>query len=462
MDHSDTQHLVGQHHTSRYRSRKCLNIFLGVCACCILLAVLIAVLVFFLFPRKPEAYTGEAQAEGFVIDKANKAVLLNITQTMTVYNPNYVNIIIDDLSINVYHPYLGTEFYLGNAKLDHVDLAKRQNTTFGVRINIVCSDPIAYSGVLSDAVTHSGNVPLHMLGNITITYLKLSISPTIDERQNFQASESPLLSSVFASSIIRSLNGFNERSESALHLHIIGNTMHRTSLQVLNFIPNYVGKSHRQLTLLILPQVILGFWHFSSHSTSSTPIGSFGMDMVDGSIARSLNQSKSTHHLQGLTRIGSRFGAALDMLTDKMSTPGLFLAMSQMYTDFKYPMLACMMLDVISHYFQIYSTLLRGVKSHKIIDPNEPFLLRMFYGNFTFFTCTCLGHEIFTILLYVLRHTEGPYLFGYQVLLVPAVLTFPWFICKTCVHVVQLASSALAIATFDAETFNDESNGKTK
>ena len=43
---------------------------------------------------------------------------------------------------------------------------------------------------------------------------------------------------------------------------------------------------------------------------------SFGLDVVDGAIARYLNQSKFNRNLQ-LISLASRFGAALDLLVDK-------------------------------------------------------------------------------------------------------------------------------------------------
>eukprot|EP01117_Protostelium_nocturnum_P014040 TRINITY_DN5305_c0_g1_i2.p1 TRINITY_DN5305_c0_g1~~TRINITY_DN5305_c0_g1_i2.p1 ORF type:complete len:146 (-),score=27.36 TRINITY_DN5305_c0_g1_i2:78-515(-) len=141
-----------------------------------------------------------------------------------------------------------------------------------------------------------------------------------------------------------------------------------TSSDVLLYFANIVGYS-RVIALF-------GAYYYF-HTNWVLGLGlylySFGMDMVDGTIARAFNQS-------------SRFGAALDMMTDKMSTPGLFLALTYLYPSFKYFFLFTMFLDIISHYFHVTSTLLRGVKSHKIIDPSEPFLIRLFYGNKTFFT----------------------------------------------------------------------------
>jgi CDP-diacylglycerol--inositol 3-phosphatidyltransferase len=82
---------------------------------------------------------------------------------------------------------------------------------------------------------------------------------------------------------------------------------------------------------------------------------SFSMDVLDGHVARSWRQT-------------SRFGAALDIFTDKVSTPGLLLTLSHLYPDWTFLFNCVLMLDVSSHYFHFYSTLLYGTRSQYVFS----------------------------------------------------------------------------------------------
>jgi phosphatidylglycerophosphate synthase len=105
---------------------------------------------------------------------------------------------------------------------------------------------------------------------------------------------------------------------------------------------------------------------------------SFGLDVLDGPVARAFGQA-------------SRFGAALDMLTDKMSTPALLIELAVLYPTFRDALRVCLLLDIISHYFLLQNTLLSGRTSHKNIKSDQNYILRMFYGVKPFFAWTCLG-----------------------------------------------------------------------
>lgn len=70
---------------------------------------------------------------------------------------------------------------------------------------------------------------------------------------------------------------------------------------------------------------------------------SVGLDMVDGPVARHLGQS-------------TRFGAALDMLTDKFSSPAILLMLGSQYPQYVEVFVLCLVLDVASHYFHLQAT----------------------------------------------------------------------------------------------------------
>jgi CDP-diacylglycerol--inositol 3-phosphatidyltransferase len=65
------------------------------------------------------------------------------------------------------------------------------------------------------------------------------------------------------------------------------------------------------------------------------------LDSVDGHVARALGQS-------------SRFGAVLDMLTDRMSSMVLMLLLGKFYPEFDFCFTWLVVLDVVAHWCQMY------------------------------------------------------------------------------------------------------------
>lgn len=80
---------------------------------------------------------------------------------------------------------------------------------------------------------------------------------------------------------------------------------------------------------------------------------SFACDAVDGKAARAFNQS-------------SRLGAVLDMATDRVATAGLLALLCKFAPAYYLLWILLIMLDVSSHWFQMYVTLAYGEGSHKV------------------------------------------------------------------------------------------------
>lgn len=76
-------------------------------------------------------------------------------------------------------------------------------------------------------------------------------------------------------------------------------------------------------------------------------------DELDGRFARMLNQC-------------STLGSVLDMVTDRVATSCLLAVLCVLYPRLLLPLLALLMLDIFSHWFQMYSTLAMGSASHKV------------------------------------------------------------------------------------------------
>lgn len=80
---------------------------------------------------------------------------------------------------------------------------------------------------------------------------------------------------------------------------------------------------------------------------------SFVCDELDGRFARLLGQT-------------STFGAVLDMVTDRLATTCLLAVLCVLYPGWHLPFLLLIMLDVFSHWFQMYASLAAGSTSHKV------------------------------------------------------------------------------------------------
>lgn len=225
--------------------------------------------------------------------------------------------------------------------------------------------------------------------------------------------------------------------------------------RIFFYAPNIIG--YCRVVLLLgsfvfireRPRVFLGLYG-----------ASFGLDMIDGPVARHLGQS-------------TRFGAALDMITDKFSSPAILLMLGSQYPLYVEVFVLCLVLDVASHYFHLQATYLMKCRSHKEMAELTGGwkLVKLFYGNKLFFGWACLSHELFIICLYWCYFEQGPLIvdvggslhriflgLGFHVvstksvglLEVLALFFLPGFSAKTLVHLAQLLSACECIAKYDS------------
>lgn len=210
-----------------------------------------------------------------------------------------------------------------------------------------------------------------------------------------------------------------------------------TSTQIFWFWPNITGYVRIVLSLLSFivykshPQ-----WFFVLY------VLSFLLDAVDGHLARWLNQC-------------SRFGAVLDMVTDRFSTAILCVILALLYQDYAVWFMYLIVLDIVSHWFRMYSTLLQGTNSHKQVDPKQWKLLYIYYTNRIVLGLVCLFNELFYAFLYAFyffpnacgslfvwgEHTPVVLLFVY--------VCFPVFALKQIINLIQLVVSCQDICEWD-------------
>lgn len=201
------------------------------------------------------------------------------------------------------------------------------------------------------------------------------------------------------------------------------------------FVPNLIGYTRIFLALLsfyFMPtNYVLATWAY---------IISGFLDAIDGHAARMLNQ-------------GSRFGAFLDMLTDRCATMCLLVVLCLFYPSWTFLFQLSMIIDIVSHWIHCQSALMKGIDSHKKIDLAGNPILRHYYTNRKILFCMCAGNELFYAMLYLLHFTHGPTVplgpLSFGIFTAICVLCAPVALTKTAISVVQLYAACQNVVAID-------------
>jgi len=198
---------------------------------------------------------------------------------------------------------------------------------------------------------------------------------------------------------------------------------------VFMFVPNLIGYARIGLALLsflFMPShYVLAAWCY---------ILSGLLDAVDGHAARMLGQS-------------SKFGAMLDMLTDRCATMGLLTTLCTFYPSFMFLFQLSMVIDISCHWLHIHTSLLQGATSHKFVDPTGNYWMRLYYTDRRVLFGMCAGNELFYAMLYLSYFTTGPLYMFYLL----AVLTFPVAVAKSGIALLQGYLAAVNIVGVDTK-----------
>lgn len=211
---------------------------------------------------------------------------------------------------------------------------------------------------------------------------------------------------------------------------------------MFHYIPNMIG--YLRVATALISLVLM-----KSHPKLMTWIYGVSclLDAFDGAAARRYNQS-------------SRFGAVLDMVTDRCTTASLIAYLCVLYPSWIVLFLILISLDLASHYMHMYSSLASGAKSHKSISENKNLFLRLYYGNRNFlFTC-CAFNELFFVGLYLTSFYHEPTIYNFNKPQLLCIVTFPLWLFKQLMNVVQLLSAAVNLAEMDASDKNAELDTK--
>lgn len=189
---------------------------------------------------------------------------------------------------------------------------------------------------------------------------------------------------------------------------------------------------------------------------------SFICDELDGRFARMFDQT-------------STLGAVLDMVTDRVATSCLLAVLSSLYPSAQFMLLPLLMLDIFSHWFQMYASLAMGAESHKDVE-SRSLMVRLYYRHRLFMGFCCICVEVLYLAAYLLAHEKThrwaplsvppilarsvrglPVLLagmnledGIPLLAIIAALALPGFVIKQYVNVAQLVNAAERLAQLDS------------
>jgi CDP-diacylglycerol--inositol 3-phosphatidyltransferase len=218
--------------------------------------------------------------------------------------------------------------------------------------------------------------------------------------------------------------------------------------QVFFYIPNLIGYGRFIFYVASFIAHSLGNWQlcFGLYAIA------FILDEFDGRAARAYNQN-------------SNFGAALDMVADRAATAGLCLILAQLYPDYLLGFIGAIALDLSSHYYLIYATLLRGSASHKdSAQWSTNRLLKLYYGNKPFMDVLIVGNELFYLLLYLNFYLADMSLniAGWQTNIwqLLLIVTLPIYLLKQTTNILQLQAAAQEIAQLDLVSNQPEKSSK--
>lgn len=87
-------------------------------------------------------------------------------------------------------------------------------------------------------------------------------------------------------------------------------------------------------------------------------------------------------------------------------TAGLLLILSHLYPDYRFFWTMCMILDVGSHWVQMYCSQVCHMGSHKNMSENDPWILRKYYTSRPVLFHVCFFNEAFFVLIYMYKFVK--------------------------------------------------------
>jgi CDP-diacylglycerol--inositol 3-phosphatidyltransferase len=191
------------------------------------------------------------------------------------------------------------------------------------------------------------------------------------------------------------------------------------------YIPNQIGYARIVLGLLSL---------LFMPTNATTTMFLYGisclLDAADGYAARHYNQS-------------SQFGAVLDMVTDRSTTACLLVHLATMYPKYAFLFQVLVALDLSSHYMHMVSSHKSGKESHKAVDEDTPYLMKLYYTDRIVLFLVCAGNEAFFMVLYSLGW------WSHWSIYLAFIVTLPVCLFKQFMNGIQLLAASRSLADRD-------------
>ena len=191
------------------------------------------------------------------------------------------------------------------------------------------------------------------------------------------------------------------------------------------YVPNLIGYS--RVILMFLAYIVadkhcllFGLFYFLSQF----------LDMFDGMAARHFEQS-------------TNFGAMLDMVTDRCSTVGLLMTISNRYPNLTIYCHIFIWLDIFSHWCHMLASLRAGAGSHKNVKTG-PKLLQYYYKTKWFMVLLIFGAEGLPLALYF-NSWEFKCQCVTTLIHIIILACAPLFFMKHFINVIQFVNASLSL-----------------
>ncbi|ORX35322.1 CDP-alcohol phosphatidyltransferase-domain-containing protein [Kockovaella imperatae] len=189
---------------------------------------------------------------------------------------------------------------------------------------------------------------------------------------------------------LRVREGSRARQEDVVDPNYALGLANRSHENVYLFVPNVIGYIRvvtAAASLYIMPThpKVCTFIYFISCI----------LDVFDGMAARKLGQE-------------SKFGAVLDMVTDRCATACLLCFLSATYTNHSLLIMFLITLDFSSHYIHMYSSLVTGSSSHKAVTSDVSRILWYYYHNRNVLFTVCFANEVCFVCAYLAFYEKTP------------------------------------------------------
>ncbi|TXT07470.1 hypothetical protein VHUM_03190 [Vanrija humicola] len=176
------------------------------------------------------------------------------------------------------------------------------------------------------------------------------------------------------------------------------------------------------------------------------------LDAFDGLAARLLDQE-------------TKFGAVLDMVTDRCTTACLLTFLAATYTDHGLPLLFQFLiaLDFASHYIHI--SLITGASSHKNVGQDVSRILWYYYNDRTTLFIFCFANELFFVCLYLMSSVVRPIFSVIGWMTWPeliGLICFPIMFVKQIINVVQFWKASKILVGIDIASRQEARRNKEK